>query len=309
VADHEATLTAVGDLMPHPYLTASRDSLYRDVGDLIFEADLAMANLECVVLDAPPKLVVDFKAGPPIALDRAAFDVAAGNFGFLATASNHSLDFGEPGVESTIAAVRAAGIAFHGINEHEDEAERATVIERNGIRIGIVAHTFGTNAHAAPPGRPRIVNHTKLNRTRAEIDFALLESQLRSCASSKVDFVVVQLHWGMEFETYPRPEQLEVAHHIAELGADAIIGHHPHVLQPVEYYRPRRDPDRVVPIYYSLGNLTNPFEHPYMWRSGVARLTIAKGTQRTYVRSAELVEVDQVLDGETIRLRARERSR
>lgn len=93
VADHAATLSAVGDLMPHPYLTASRESLYRDVADVIFDADLAMANLECVVLDAPPELVVDLEAGPPVALDRAAFDVAAGHFGFLATASNHSLDF------------------------------------------------------------------------------------------------------------------------------------------------------------------------------------------------------------------------
>lgn len=64
-----------------------------------------------------------------------------------------------------------------------------------------------------------------------------------------------------------------------------------------------------MPIYYSLGNLTNPFSLEYMWRSGVARLVVAKGAQRTYVRSAELVEVEQVLDGETIRLRARERSR
>jgi poly-gamma-glutamate synthesis protein (capsule biosynthesis protein) len=307
VADREATLTAVGDLMPHPYLAASRDSLYADVKDLIFDADLAMANLESVVLDAPPKLEVDFKAGPPVAMDRAAFAVAAGGYDFLATACNHSLDFGEAGVASTIAAVRAGGIAFHGVNEHEADADRATVIERNGIRFGIVAHTFGTNAHRAPPSRPRIVNHTKLNRTRAEIDFSLLEAQLRSCVN--VDFIVVQLHWGMEFEMYPRPEQLEVAHHIAELGADAIIGHHPHVLQPVEYYRTRRDRDRVVPIYYSLGNLTNPFAHPYMWCSGIARLVVAKDAHRTYVRSAELVEVDQVVDGETIRLRARARSR
>jgi poly-gamma-glutamate synthesis protein (capsule biosynthesis protein) len=69
-----------------------------------------------------------------------------------------------------------------------------------------------------------------------------------------VDFIVVQLHWGMEFEMYPRPEQLEVAHHIAELGADAIIGHHPHVLQPVEVYHGK-------PILYSLGNYCHDMDH------------------------------------------------
>jgi poly-gamma-glutamate synthesis protein (capsule biosynthesis protein) len=262
-----------------------------------------MANLECVVLDQPPKLEIDFKAGPPVAMNREAFEIAAGRFDFLVTANNHSLDFGEPGVASTIAALRARGVASHGMNEHDADAARATVIERNGIRIGILSHTFGTNAHRAPASRPRIVNHTKLNRTLAEIDFSLLEAQLQWCAASGVDFVVAQLHWGMEFEMYPRPEQLAVAHHIAELGADAIIGHHPHVLQPMENYRTRRDPDRVVPIYYSLGNLTNPFSLPFMWRSGVARLAIAKGHARTYVRSAELIEVEQAMESSMIALR------
>lgn len=303
VADREATPTAVGDSMPHPYMLASRESLYREVADLIFDADLAMANLECVVLERPPKLELDFEAGPPVAMDRAAFEIASRGFDFLATANNHSLDFGEDGVASTIAAVRARGTAFHGINEHDGDAERATVLERKGIRIAVVSHTFGTNAHRAPASRPRIVNRTKLDRTVAEIDFALLQAQLRWCAASGVDFVVAQLHWGMEFEMYPRPEQLAVAHHIAELGADAIIGHHPHVMQPMENYRTRRDPDRVVPIYYSLGNLTNPFSLPYMWRSGVARLVLAKGSARTYVRSAELVEVEQAMEASTIALR------
>jgi len=296
----EATLSAVGDLMPHPYLAASRVTLYRDVADVIFDADLAMANLECVVIDAPPNLMIDMTAGPPVAMNRAAFDVVCGAFGFLTTANNHSLDFGEPGVESTLAAVRDRGVVSHGTNEHDRDAERPAFVERNGIRIAIVAHTFGTNAHRAPAARPRIVNHTKLNRTVSQIDFSLLEAQL--AAARGVDFVVAQLHWGMEFELYPRPEQLAVAHHIAELGADAIIGHHPHVLQPMEHYRTRRDPARVVPIYYSLGNLTNPFSLPYMWRSGVARIALAKGA-RTFVRSATLTEVDQVMGASTISLR------
>ena len=304
----DVTLSAVGDLMPHPYMSGSRACLYREVASVIFDADLAMANLECVVLDAAPKLEIDFKTGPPVAMDRAAFEVASGSertFDFLATACNHSLDFGEAGVASTIAAVRARGIAFHGVNEQDADADRATILERNGIRFGIVSHTFGTNAHRAR--RPRIVNHTKLNRAVTDIDFSTLVAQLRHCNASQVDFVVAQLHWGMEFEMYPRPEQLAVAHHIAELGADLIIGHHPHVLQPVEHYRTRRDVERFVPIYYSLGNLTNPFSLSYMWRSGVARVVIAKGRRAdgstgTYVRRAETIEVEQRMASQTIAL-------
>lgn len=139
-----------------------------------------------------------------------------------------------------------------------------------------------------------------LNEPPDRIDFSPLARQLRQCAEARVDFVVAHLHWGMEFEFYPRPQQVDVAHRVAELGVDAIIGHHPHVLQPVEYYTTRRDPDRIVPIYYSLGNLTVPFAAPDFRRSGVARIDLVKGrcrdgSTRTYVGSARLVEVEQVV--------------
>ena len=65
--------------------------------------------------------------------------------------------------------------------------------------------------------------------------------------------------------------------------------------------RTRRDPDRIVPVFYSLGNLTNPFSAPYLCRSGVARIDLARGTAadggvRTYVRNATLSELNQVAD-------------
>jgi poly-gamma-glutamate synthesis protein (capsule biosynthesis protein) len=92
--------------------------------------------------------------------------------------------------------------------------------------------------------------------------------------------VVVALHWGLEFELYPHPQQVRWAHRFAELGADLVIGHHPHVPQPVEIYRPASDPDRAVPILYSLGNLSTLLSHPAMALSLVARIGFAKGLYR-----------------------------
>lgn len=294
-------LSAAGDLMGHAYLARSDDSLYREVADLLFGADLSMANLECVVLDRAVELAIDTKGGPPLVLARDAFEVVAGSWDFFAAACNHSLDFGERGVAATIAALRDRRIAFHGINEREDDADRATIVEKRDFRVGIVAHTFGLNGHRPPPHRPRIANRMMLNGLADRLDLGPLEAQLRHCAEAGVDFVIAQLHWGMEFELYPRPQQIEVAHRLAELGVDAIIGHHPHVSQPVEHYRTRRDPLRVVPIYYSLGNLTNPFSAPFMCRSGVAEIELVRGSRpgappRTYVRRAGIVEVDQEAD-------------
>lgn len=304
--EREASLSAVGDLMSHAFLADSRETLFRDVEELVFGADVAMANLECVVLPAADRpLEFDTRSGPPLHFDPRSFAVVSGaashRFSFMATACNHSLDFGTDGVRSTIEALRSRGIAFHGLNETEANAREMSILDANGIRLGIVSFTFGLNAHRPPADQPWLVNRIALNTRPTNIDFTRLEEQLADGRRAGVDFAIAQLHWGMEYELYPRPEQVELAHHLAEMGIDAIIGHHPHVLQPVEHYRSRRDPDRVVPVFYSLGNLTNPFSAPYLCRSGVARIELAKnlghdGGARTYVRAAKLSEVIQVAD-------------
>jgi poly-gamma-glutamate synthesis protein (capsule biosynthesis protein) len=299
---HEQSLSAVGDLIDHPFLAHSSDTLYRNVSEIVFGADIAMANLECPILPgASGRFEFNTRSGPPLYYGRETFDVVKGygnrKFAFLAAACNHSLDFGAEGVDSTIRVLREAGIAFHGINETEDAA--ATVLDRNGIRTGVIAFTFGLNAHRPPPERPLIVNRMELNETPEKIDFRLMERQLRQCRDAGVDFVVAHLHWGLEHELYPTPEQVRVAHHMAELGVDAIVGHHPHVVQPMEFYRTRRDPNRVVPVFYSLGNLINAFSAPFLCRSLVARIELAKGlwtdgSVRTYVKRATASAVIQV---------------
>jgi poly-gamma-glutamate synthesis protein (capsule biosynthesis protein) len=235
----------------------------------------------------------------------------------MAAACNHSLDFGPDGVRSTADVLRSRRVAFGGLNDREEDASRMTLLEAGGIRLGVLSFTFGLNAHLPPADRPWLVNRMNLNGRVPEVDFTQVEAQMEHGRKAGVDFVIAQLHWGMEYELYPRPAQLEVARHLAEMGVDAIVGHHPHVLQPFECYTTRRDPDRVVPIFYSLGNLTNPFSAPDLCRSGVARIDLAKGTvagsgsdggTRTYVRNATLSEVVQVVDPVHRRIRLEDAS-
>jgi len=313
VSSGELTVSAVGDLMDHPFLPNSSDYLYEDVADEIFGADLSMANLECVVhSEGTGSFTIRSTEAPPLYYRAANFRAASGTresrYSFMATACNHSLDCGEAGVASTIRALRAEGIAFHGMNEEEQDAVQATVVERKGFKIGLLSQTFGLNAKRPPTDKPWLVNRMHLNGKVGEIDFGPIERQLRWCRDHAVDAVVAQLHWGLEHEYFPRPAQLEVAHHLAELGCDVVLGHHPHVVQPMECYRTRRDPDRVVPIYYSLGNLLTPFLHPAFRHSHVARITLAKGATkegvtRTYVANAGAVLVRQEVDENAGRLR------
>jgi poly-gamma-glutamate synthesis protein (capsule biosynthesis protein) len=231
-------------------------------------------------------------------------------YAFLSAACNHSLDFGEEGVRSTADALHSLGITFHGINETADEAGEARLLERKGIAVAVISHTFGLNGWQAPSDRPWIVNRTRLNDAEAHQDYSLIDRQIAHARDAGADFIIAQLHWGMEFEHYPRPAQLDVAHALAEHGIDAIFGHHPHVLQPSEYYRTCRDPDRIVPIFYSLGNLTNPFRDPRLCRSLVARIGLAKGRTadghiRTYVQRAGADTVVQSIDISTRRIELR----
>lgn len=306
VPEAEASLSAVGDLMSHAFLSGSGETLYREVDDLVFGADAAMANLEGVVLPAADRpLEFETRSGPPLHFDPQSFDVVSGTgsrrFSFLATACNHSLDFGPEGAASTIGELRRRGIVFHGLNEREEDAGRLAIVEANGVRTGVFSFTFGLNARRPPADRPWLVNRMPLNAPSEEIDLTPVEELLAAGRRAGVDFVLAQLHWGMEYEFYPRPKQVDLAHHLAELGVDAIVGHHSHVLQPAEWYRTRRDPDRVVPVFYSLGNLTNPFSAPDLCRSGVARMQVARGRRAdgraaTYVRSATIHAVEQVAD-------------
>lgn len=316
-ANTEISISAAGDLMTHEYLATSGDALYADIADLLFDADVSMANLECTInSQGTERIAINTNSGPPLSLDEVMFQRVKGHrgrkFTFLATACNHSLDFGPDGVDSTIRLLRSEGIAFNGVNASEEDASTATIVDAKGVRIGLFAFTFGLNAWRPPADRPRIVNRTNLNGRPDEVDLKSIEALLEHCRTAGVDFVIAHLHWGMEHELFPRPEQIETAHALAELGVDAIVGHHPHVAQPVEFYMTRRDPDRVVPIYYSLGNLVNPFTAAHVCMSRVAQLKLAKGTARdgsarTYVKHASYADVVQSTDerAKTIRLSPR----
>ncbi len=302
----ELSIKSVGDLINHPYLNNSKNTLYSEEFDTVFNADLAMANLECPIF---PKAKGDFvfntQTAPPLYYDLENFETVKGaggkKFDFMATACNHSLDFGREGIEATIQTLSREGIAFHGINFDESKSFQATIIEKKDFKIGVIAFTFGLNAYKPPAEYPHIVNQMKLNDGVSSNDFRQLQAQLDDCKKQNVDFIIAHMHWGLEHEFYPVPEQVELGRHLAEMGVDAIIGHHPHVLQPVEFYTTKRDPERVVPIYYSLGNLINTFTAPYLTLSGVANLVLvkghdAKGNIKVYVKRASLNQIRQSVD-------------
>jgi len=121
----------------------------------------------------------------------------------------------------------------------EEESKEFYIFEKNGIKIGFLSYTYGTNGIPIP--KPWMVKLIALEETKKDIEKA----------RPLCDFIIVALHFGIEYERYPNKEQKKIVKKICEMGADMIIGSHPHVIQPVEFIEVD---NRKIFVAYSLGN-------------------------------------------------------
>jgi poly-gamma-glutamate synthesis protein (capsule biosynthesis protein) len=299
------TMGAVGDLIKTAGLENSRDNLYENVADLVFDRDISYANLESQLTAGDlASYTFSEKETPPLCCSDADYDALKGHkgkvFTVMHTACNHTLDMGLEGLETTLDRLEKDNIIDLGTNREPDQQSMGRVVEKNGVKVGFVSATYGLNGKEVPPGKEYMVNVMKFHRRLPggeEVDLSLLHRQIDFCRGQGCDIIVASLHWGYEYEFFPRRRQVDIAHAVVEAGVDVIISHHAHVIQPVEFYRPRRDPRRTAVIAYSLGNLTSSFSAPYLVLSGVLDLTIVKGKaagqEMTFVRDARMIPVVQ----------------
>lgn len=314
IVEAEVSMSASGDLMCTPGLDGAKDRLFQSVSELIFGADISYANLESTLTTGEVE-ATEFTAEstPKINLTPTQYETVMSHegrqFDIVHLANNHILDCGEEGIFTTLARLDQDGIEQVGVNRSADDAAKPRITELAGLRIGWVAHTFSVNFKPFPEDKPWIVNMTPFH-LQPDPDIEPIEKQIKACRNAGCDVVIVALHWGLEFELFPHPQQIGWAHRFAEAGADLVIGHHPHVPQPVEIYRPVSNPDRTVPILYSLGNLSTLLSHPAMALSLVARIGIAKGQiggkNETRIASLDMVPIALVAEedgaGEIMRL-------
>ncbi|MFK4719134.1 hypothetical protein ABIE89_000234 [Bradyrhizobium niftali] len=302
--DSEVTISAAGDLIPLDGIESSKDILFAKVAGSLFDADISFANLEAPVTQQ--QIGTSFIPGrglesPPLmCVSPDQFFAMAGHqeryFTALNFANNHSFDMGIEGLETTQGHFAKCGIAGVGTPRTPEAHGRAVTVTKAATKIGFVSVTFGLNGHR-PSGEEKYRVHTaKISSKFVKPELDLLRRQIDDCKSQGCHFIVASLHWGYEFEFFPRQSQINTAHTLIEDGVDLILGHHPHVIQPIEYYRPKRDPDRVGVIAYSLGGLTSWWDAPPHIALGlILRIKLAKGrgTRRTYISDVEPIPVFQ----------------
>lgn len=218
--------------------------------------DLTVVNLECPVADSGTSLGKEFTfRGDPDALPamkRAGVEVA--NIG-----NNHSQDLGADAMLETRKNLLGAGIAPVGAGKDEKQAHEPAIVRANGWTIAVLGFggVFPTLDWFAGPDHAGMANGDDTKGMVAAV----------KAADRVADLVVVSIHWGVELDTRPRPEDVARAHAMIDAGADVIFGHHAHRLQPMETYRGR-------PIFYSLGNFVWPSLSVEGSTTAVAEVTV-----------------------------------
>ena len=200
-------------------------------------ANVAIVNLEMAITERGEPYDKEFVFRAP---GSAALTLAGAGIDVVSLANNHILDFGSEGLEDTISVLDEVGILRPGAgaNNAEAYAPRVLVLD-NEIRVAFVsASAIIPGGFSAGAERPGIAD--------AKWAIPRVLAAVRAAASGN-DVVVVSIHWGVERATCPSQDQRDLAQQLIEAGANLILGHHPHVLQPIETF------DRTV-IAYSLGN-------------------------------------------------------
>lgn len=269
----EVEILAVGDIMFHlPQIREARtESGYRF--DLFFErvkpyiegADIAIGNFETTVntkkalagyprFNSPPEVVQGIRD--------AGFDV-------MVTANNHCMDTGVEGAENTAALMRQNGMVTLGVGEGNE----SIVVEVKGIKIGMLAYTNSINGLKAPEGYVSMAEEEKI---KADIE----------TIKSKCDFILVYMHAGVEYNREVEAETARLFRAVADMGADCVLGSHPHVARKSELYQTR---GRQVLINYSMGNFLSNQNDKYTDIGTMTKLSIRKQENMTRLEKFEVI--------------------
>lgn len=278
------TISFVGDLMCHSpqynFARVDKDSfdfrpVYREIKYFLSSPDFMIGNLETVTAGKS----VGYSGYPHFntpdeyitALKYAGFDL-------LVTANNHSMDKGERGVLRTIEQIKLNDLNYVGTASDQRDRDSIRYFQINDFNFTVLSYTFGTNNIPKPKGKDYLVNI---------IDFELIMKDINTARQGNAGIVIVYFHFGDEYKRFPNQYQKDVVDSTIKFGADIIIGAHPHVLQPVDYFKTQNAKLDTGFVAYSLGNFISNQRWRYSDAGVVLNLSLTKNlfTDSIYISS------------------------
>lgn len=245
--EQKATITASGDMLYHDILFRSAydgsgydlDNDYAQIKPILKEADLSLGDFEGTINP-------DWQlSGYPMfnAPEEVADSIKEAGFDVVDLAHNHILDTGLAGLKSTAATFKKIGIDPIGVET--DQADAMVIKEVNGIKIALLAYSYGFN------GMEATLTKKQYNQYLRDLDMEKVAADLKE-AEKVADITIVMPQSGVEYSLEPTKEQQKNYRKMIDLGADIIFGGHPHVAEPTEIIE--KDGERKF-IIYSMGNL------------------------------------------------------
>lgn len=217
------------------------------------DADIVFCNLECVLskAKAPPeknKILLHAREESIELLKDAGFNV-------VSLANNHIMDFGYSSLLKTMKLLEENNIKYTGAGENLYQARKPVFLDKDNLRVAFLAYAAPETWGGWSQREHQTHKDWFAGRDKpgvAPFDLKLIKEDIDE-ASKEADFLIVSIHWGDEYTCFPHPEIISDAHKIIDMGANIIVGHHPHVLQGYERYN-------TGLIMYSLSNfLFSPY--------------------------------------------------
>lgn len=276
------TFSAVGDLMCHSvqYNYAKTDSGYDFTGNFeiikgfFYNSDFTIGNLETVLAGKERGY-----SGYPLfnSPDEYLYAIKDAGFDFLVTANNHSLDKGKKGLLRTIDKIREVELSQTGTFKSINERDSIYVKNINGISFTLLAYSYGTNGIPISNGEDFLINL---------IDTTLIKSDITKAKQNDIDLIIVYFHFGNEYKREPSAYQKNIVKQTINYGADIIIGSHPHVPQPLEYFKTNNRKLDSGFVAYSLGNFISNQRWRYSDGGPILNFSVGKD----FIRDSLFIE-------------------
>ncbi len=240
---YELSMIMAGDALIHNgvYLDAYEGNdfynfkpMFEDIKPVVSSYDLAFYNQETVIGGKKIGLSTYPRFNSPEEIGDALVDAG---FNMISLSNNHTLDRGEEAITNSINYWKDKDVVTSGSYLSFEERNKISVHKKNNIRYAMLAYTTTTNGLRAPIGKEYLVNTYNDEIVKEDIERI----------KDYTDVIIVSMHWGVEYTHTPTQEQKRIAEYLSSLGVTIVIGHHPHVIQPIEFIN-----DTLV--VYSLGN-------------------------------------------------------
>src|SRR5690625_669345 len=298
--NNKITLAETGDILLHDrlYNKAKTKAGGYDFNEMLAEAKplfkkehLTIVNQESIIAGEEIGLSTFPHFNSPVEIGYSLKDL---NVDIANLANNHVLDRGEEGILKSIENWEKIGIPYIGAYKSKEDAETLRIFHKNGLRICFLSYTSSMGTVKRPKGKEYLVGRYK------DLGVKWIRRLIGRIKSRNLaDVVVLSIHYGKEYQMLPTASQLETSNNLSDAGADVIIGHHPHVLQPPAYIL--NSYGRETFTAYSLGNFftgqqglyrqigaytTIDIEKPLPWKNSL--LKIDNPTMKlTYVDSSD----------------------